>query len=251
MRWFRPTCPVPSEPKAWIEDRMSWLANQRGLDPFKTCPVILPTEEFFPDPYDGSDEAVRALLDRVCGYMGIDPATVLMDMYSEARHIELAPGFNVTTEGVTSAGLYSKRADKTVVALEQDQREYPLSLVATIAHELCHAYLLGGWLVSPEEPDHEPLTDLATVCFGLGILTANAAIRESHWSRGGWCGWSVGRHGYLGENELAYALAVYAWARGERKPPWARHLRLNARSYLKQSLRYIWETGDCHFKPEG
>ena len=31
------------------------------------------TTEFFPDPYDGSEESERALLDTVCGYMDVVP----------------------------------------------------------------------------------------------------------------------------------------------------------------------------------
>ncbi|MBL7134433.1 MAG: hypothetical protein ISS78_10080, partial [Phycisphaerae bacterium] len=239
MWWFRPTCPIAAERKEWIEYRMSWLAGQVGLERIKAGPVILPTEEFFPDLFEGSDEAIRALLDRVCEYMGFDPATVAMDLYSEHRHTDLSPGFSVESEGPGSAGLYYERAEKTIVALEESNREDPASLVATMAHELCHAYLLGGGRVAREESDQEPLTDLTTVCFGLGLMVANAVIRESRWSRGGWSGWSIGRKGYLTENDLAYALAVYAWARGERKPPWARHLRLNVRSLFSQSLQYI------------
>jgi len=53
----------------------------------------------------------------------------------------------------------------------------PMSLVATMAHELGHVILLGGNLLTHDTPDQEPMTDLLTGFTGLGIFTANSAAR--------------------------------------------------------------------------
>jgi hypothetical protein len=249
MWWFRPTCPLPADRRAWIDYRMSWLAAELGLERLKSAPVILPTGEFFPDRFDGSDGAIRALLDRVCGYMDIDPSTVELELYGENRGELLSSGYQVVKEEVGSAGQYMEEATKTIVAIEEHARQDPVALVAIMAHELGHAHLLGGGRISRDEPDHEPLTDLVSVYFGLGVLAANAVIRESQWSSGGWSGWSIGRQGYLTENDFAYALAVFARARLQSHPPWARYLRLNVRSGVRQSLRYFRRTGECRFDP--
>lgn len=83
--------------------------------------------------------------------------------------------------------------------------------------------------------DHEPLTDLLTVFFGLGIFSANAAFELSQ--RPG--GWSAGRLGYLTEPMFGYALAFYTWLRGDPDPDWSRYLDTNPRSYMKKGLRYL------------
>ena len=111
----------------------------------------------------------------------------------------------------------------------------PVALVATIAHELGHVRLLDEGRISADQRDHEPLTDLLTVYFGLGVFTANAAFDF----RQGRTGWSYQRLGYLTEQMYGYALACYAHLRGETAPRWARHLDTNPRGYLKQSLRYL------------
>ncbi|GAA4473494.1 hypothetical protein [Phytohabitans houttuyneae] len=36
-----------------------------------------------------------------------------------------------------------------------------------------------------------------------------------------------------------YALARYAWLRGETDPAWSRYLDTNPRAYLKRGLRYL------------
>src|SRR6266851_10508241 len=50
----------------------------------------------------------------------------------------------------------SEGESRMMVALRSTQLRDPLSLVATMAHELGHAILLGGGLISPKTPDHEP-----------------------------------------------------------------------------------------------
>ena len=71
--WFGPTCPCDPAAKRWVESRLQWLTQQFGLHILLERPIILPTPEFFPDPWDGSPKAVRAMFRRVCGYMGVDP----------------------------------------------------------------------------------------------------------------------------------------------------------------------------------
>ena len=41
-----------------------------------------------------------------------------------------------------------------------------------------------------------------------------------------------------------YALALFAKARGERKPGWLKHLRPDVRVPCKRGIRYLTETGD-------
>jgi hypothetical protein len=97
--------------------------------------------------------------------------------------------------------------------------------------------LLGDGRVSASREDQEPLTDLLTVFFGLGIFTANAAFEYMQDTRR----YRTSRLGYLTEPMYGYALARYAWLRGETNPPWARYLDTNPRTFLKRGLRYIAE----------
>src|SRR3954451_13366490 len=74
--WFRPTCPCDPAAKRWVEERLQWLTRQFGLSILLERPVILPTDEFFPDPYDGTPKTVKLMFNRVCDYMGVDPDDV-------------------------------------------------------------------------------------------------------------------------------------------------------------------------------
>ena len=76
MAWFSPKCPVTDNEKAWVEHNLLWFLEQFGQQTFLDVNVILPTPAFFPDPFKGSEECVRRLVDRVCGYMQVAPHRV-------------------------------------------------------------------------------------------------------------------------------------------------------------------------------
>ena len=54
---------------------MQWFITQFGNGPLQG-PVVLPTHDFFPPPFSGSDEDVRAAVRRVAGYMGADGSAI-------------------------------------------------------------------------------------------------------------------------------------------------------------------------------
>jgi hypothetical protein len=244
--WFdsKPKCPIDSTTQQWVDNRWTWLEDQFGLERLRKSRVILPRPEFFPDPYHGTEEDARRMLDRVCGYMDIDPATVELSLYEDRN-----PVYEGEWRHGTS-GLYHPDGDKYRVWVEVANLDDPLGMVATMAHELGHVHLLGHGRISDEVEDHEPLTDLLTVFFGLGIFTANSVIREHYWHAGQVSGWSMGRRGYLGMQVYGYAFARLALSREEDGSGWAKELRLDVRSAFKEAMRYL-ETEAASMEPPG
>jgi hypothetical protein len=235
------SCPVAPDERAWIEGRFSWLSGQFGLGVPRDAIVVLPTPKFFPDPYHGRPEDVPPLFGRVCGYLGLDPARFELALYSEADRPRLVDEDGRPIGG--TAGLY-QGGERPVIWVEYSRLADPPALVATLIHEACHDLLLATGRLRGDEEDHEFVTDLLTVYLGLGIITANATIREAYWRSGNWEGWSIGRQSYLTQPMYGYALARFAQARGERKPGWLKHLRPDVRVPCKQGIRYLAETDD-------
>src|SRR6185295_13017978 len=87
LNGFRSTtrCPVDPQAQQWIERRLTWLTEQFGWNRLRSMEMILPRPEFFPDPYSGSPEDARRMLDRVCGYMGVYPESVEMSLYEDSN----------------------------------------------------------------------------------------------------------------------------------------------------------------------
>lgn len=205
------------------------------MDRLRNATVILPTDEFFPDRYTPDDDGCRACLHRMCGYMGVDPNSVHLQIVDD----ELMPD---------AAGLYQMR-EQSIISIARSQLADPTRLMATVAHELAHELLLKGGHLTGDEPDHEQLTDVLPVFLGVGIFAANATLKTNFWSEGQTKYWSYSRQGYLSSVELGYALAVFAYFRGEHRPRWAKHLRTDAAVTLRDSLRYLHKTGDALFDP--
>lgn len=237
--WFRtrPTCPVDPSTRQWIDRRWQWLEEQFGVDRLRGCNVVLPRPEYFPDPYHGTDEDARRMLDRVCGYMDINPATVELSLYEDRNPVHDARGRNGT------AGLFQPEAGKFRIWIEVSNLSDPLAMVGTMAHELGHVHLLGHGRISDDIDDHEPLTDLLTVFFGLGVFSANSVIREQYWHEGNLSGWSMGRRGYLGMPHYAYAFARFARSRGEDGAKWSQELRLDVRKAFQQAMSFLATEG--------
>jgi hypothetical protein len=244
MKWFNPQCPVSEAERRWIEQSSSWLIDQFGIKA-RDVAVVLPTPDFFPDRYTAEEEDVEALVKRVCDYMGVSRERLELELVSD-QHRELRnhlPMFE--SAGRRAAGQFMQAAAEGSIRIRisTDRLNDPMSLIATIAHELGHVLLLADGKISRERADHEQLTDLLTVWFGLGIFTANSVFKFSQWSGGFKQGWESRRLGYLNEQMFGYALAWFACARGESNPAWAKHLEGNSKHYFRSSLRFLRRRG--------
>jgi hypothetical protein len=241
----KPACPVDDEMRRWVDGRFQWLGEQLGHDVPRTAEVVLPTPEFFPDAYAGRPDDAVALFVRVAGYMGVDPERFELFVYTGDRppSADLGHGNTSSAAGlyVHEGGVDAQGRPCAAIGIEESQLADPMSLVATLAHEIGHEILLGQGRVSPDQQDHEPLTDLLTVFKGMGVFLANSTIHDRGWSQGTWVGWQTRRLGYLDQRAFGYALARFAWARGETRPPWIHHVRPDVRAPLKQGLRFLAE----------
>jgi hypothetical protein len=241
MGLWRSSCPVREVEQLWIEESMDWMVTEFGRRRLLR-EVVLPTDQYFPGAYQGSRDDVAGVLAKLCAQLGVDEGRVELEFDDSAEDgsADLSAEVDLHSESHGAAGLYHGGGR---IAIRSDLARRPMALVATIAHELGHLLLLGDGRITPDRKDHEPLTDLLVVYCGLGIFAANAAFEYGREARGQRSYYTTSRLGYLTEPMYGYALARYAWLRGERKPDWARYLDTNPRAVLKSGLRYLHQVG--------
>ena len=240
MFGLSPKPPVTLEERRWVDSTFNRFESMFG-DSFLACVIpVTPTPEFFPFDWDGSDESAEVTLRRVCELMSVDRSRLALELFEDKDELAEAlrkeiPRFERQKSG--RAGFYRAGGEDeaTVIALERKNLRDPVALIATIAHELGHVILLGDGRITRDVEYMEPMTDLLTVYFGLGIFNANSAAKFHQHSHD----WSMQRQGYLSEPQFGYALARFAWLRGEEKPAWAKHLNINIGGYFRQSLKYL------------
>lgn len=248
MLGFSSKLPITDEDCQWVDRGFARLEKMLGRERMLQAKVILPTAEHFPDFYDKTPATAEVLFERLCSYMDVERDNIDFEIFpDETEELRrLLPYWRDNAGGC--AGLYTHHDGEQdgeshpgkglmVVAVRSTQLQDPMSLVATLAHELGHTILLGGELMDAKTADHEPMTDLLTVFLGLGIFTANSAARFLQFQDERKQGWSMKRLGYLPEEVYGYALAKFAAERGEDRPEWVRHLSTNVRAYCKRPAR--------------
>ena len=244
---FKPSCPCDLAAKAWVERRLLWLAEEFDDHAFNGRRLVLPTPEFFPDKHEPTEKCVRRLLDRVCGYMDIDPDRVELKVESRFGKVWLVDESGTylgQPVGTCEAGW-----GKSLIMLDSAGFDDPVGLIGTMAHELAHVHLMGEELFTGGEYDNELTTDLTVVHFGLGLFLANQerGLENAH---GKWPGTGLLKPEYMTAPMFGWALAHLAWFRGEAWPAWAKYLASGPRANLKQGLRYLTATADTRYKPQ-
>ncbi|TDD78020.1 hypothetical protein E1293_24900 [Actinomadura darangshiensis] len=244
----RTDCPVEVPQQAWIEASMAWFAREFGREPVMRATVV-PSSELRSTAVTPTPRQIEGLVSGLCELMEVDRAELTLELFDRAGEDPAAARKERRT-----VGHYYVENGRPVIGLDVTEASDVCYLTAVIAHELCHVRLLGEERITADRKDHERLTDLLTVYFGLGVFTANAALRFGETKRGfsvqplGYLdertlnatrndGYS--RLGYLTEREFGYAMACYAWLRRDTEPDWARSLDPGLRVLLRQGLAYL------------
>jgi hypothetical protein len=250
-----PECPVGRSEQEWIEASMSWCSREFGTEVLQRG-IVRPAELVGSLPYSGEPGQIDALVSRVCLVMQVSSAEITVNLFDASAARDKAG-----TRGAPSkyaVGHFRMRDGRPVIDIDQSESADPAFLTAIIAHELCHVRLQGEGRIPADRPDSERLTDLLTIYFGLGIFSANAALRYTRDNRN-WSILPVGyldertlnasrndgyrRLGYLSEQEFSYALGCYCWLSGETAPGWATFLNPGLQANLARSLAFLAKAG--------
>lgn len=243
----RPRCPCYPRAKEWVEERLGWIRSEFRSTVFDDRPMIYPTDDFFPEHYDSSEDAARVLLRRVSGFMGVPYEQLILRITQDSGKVRMVnhAGQSIPHAAGTFQGGYGR---KYVITVDRDELARPSDLIGTFAHELAHARLLGEGRLNPRTFDNELVTDLAALALGFGLFLANSPrnwdSQNSHWP-----GTSLSRPEYMTPPMYGYALAHVAWFDGDKKPGWEKYLGSASKTDFRQALRFLFATGESTFRP--
>ena len=157
--------------------------------------------------------------------------------------VKMADGTMLTTPAdingrwESASGTYENTEDRTIISIETGQLKNPISLIATISHELAHHILLGENRI---EENDELLTDLTAITYGFGIFIGNSRCNFSSYNTNGGYGWESSSQGYLPEQIIAYAMAWLSKERNERTD-YNQFLKKSIKKYFDQSYEWLLE----------
>lgn len=249
LDFFWRRCPIDQDERDWLEFRLGWLVDQFGAGHLTRCPIILPTREFFDEPYDGTMQAAQDVFGRICRYMGLNQEYVDFRIFDAKREgggeVDLFTG-GYTYQSNFTPGLYHDGWQQGI-SIDRAHCQDHFGLIAVIAHELSHVKLKRESAIDDGVEDYEKLTDLTAVFFGFGVFLARTVERDFRLDEEGE-EVPTSKLGYLPQATVCHALATIAWVRDDLKPQWGRHLGWYAKQKFKRSVRYLRRTGDTIFR---
>jgi hypothetical protein len=243
MFWNRKKkLPITEGDKIWVDEYLNWLRNEFGNEHFLGIKTITPTKTFYDRTFDGTEEDAEFILKRTMELMKIKDVDIKLKFFSDG-FVNGDDGSILTTPGDINgkwngaAGTYQKIDNEVIISLETRQLKEPISLIATISHELSHQILLGEGRI---EENDEYLTDLTAIMYGFGIFIGNSKFNFSQFSTNNGFGWQSSNQGYLPEQIIAYSMA---WLSNERKES------IDYTKYLKPTLKkYLTQSFECMIK---
>ncbi|WP_299525511.1 hypothetical protein [Winogradskyella sp.] len=234
--------PITEEDKIWVDEDLNWLKTEFGKEHFMEIRTVTPTKDFYERTFDGTEKDAEFILERTMELMNIQSVDIKLDFFSDSP-IEMADGTILTTPAdldgswKSASGTYQQTENGTVISIEIGQLKNPISLIATISHELAHQILLGENRIAEND---EFLTDFTAITYGFGIFIGNSRFNFSSFSTNGGFGWQSSSQGYLPEQIIAYAMAWLSKERNE-KTDYSQYLNKSMKKYFDQSIDWLME----------
>lgn len=229
--------PITTEDQTWIDEELAWLKKELSHEHFMEIRTVTPTKNFYNRTFDGSEQDAEFILKCTMELMKIEAVNIKLNYFSDSP-IEMDDGTLLSTpadisgEWQSAAGTYESNGEDVIIFIERSQLKDPISLIATISHELSHEILLGENRIAEND---EYLTDLTAITYGFGIFIGNSRF---NFSRVGAFGWQSKSSGYLPEQIIAYTMAKLSQMRNE-STDYVKYLDSSLQKYFKQSEAYL------------
>lgn len=228
--------PITTEDKVWVDSELNWLRTEFGEEHFMEIKTVTPTTDFYNRKFNGTEKDAEFILARTMELMNILDVKIKLNFFSD-QPVEMDDGTILTSPADISggwksaSGIYEQTENETIISIERGQLKNPISLIATISHELSHQILLGE---SRIEENDEFLTDFTSIVYGFGVFIGNSRFQFT--SEG--FGWQSSSQGYLPEQIIAYAMAWLSKERNENTV-YDKYLNKSLHKYFNQSLEYL------------
>jgi hypothetical protein len=234
--------PAPLE-REWLWAALQTLIESRGEEPFLRAPILLPTDEWFPDRWSADEHGVGRLAKRLLGYAGLGQLGVDVRVFTEAtevREVGLDGRAAATSHAGAAAWFAGIRGGTCLFGAESSQLDDAVGIVGSMAHEIAHAFRRSHRLEHRDRELEEKLTDVTTIYLGFGVLTTAASARyvtTSYDNLGN--SYANKQQGYLAWNEMAFMLASQLQLRGydAATVKWfAKHLPANQAAVIRAAM---------------
>lgn len=233
---------LPAEPQLrWILTQTANLL-ELGAEPVRG--LILPTGEFFPDRFDGTPRSVGALMARVQDHAGLSDLKVdltLVTPEGEAQTVSCSSGACGGAGKIdTNLDRVARNADGSyTVSIGTGEVRSPVVLTTTMVRAVAYMFMNeADAFKGTIDAEREPLTDLAAVLLGFGVLMANG----SYIYMKGCSGVSVHAATRMPVDEITLALGVFCRLHDVPERAAMKHLEVTPAEHFDEG--YAWASSN-------
>jgi len=233
---------LDEETTQWLFDAYDWALSSFGSDFFYGDTILVtPTEKHFPSPVNSRQSMANSIFEQMVQYAGMQNWPLeLIELTSEYE--QPAPPSTITFNGIP-------RGPATAIALEGDTQTFqvtytpdltrdPSILTTVIARQLAsHLASTADTSTLGDEELHGHLIDLLSIFMGFGLFLTNNAVMIQRGCSG--CGKSIQATGYLSEDQMTYALAIFCCLKKIPNKTVQPHLKSPLRSLFKKAIKEI------------
>lgn len=241
--FWRAKSPLQPDDEAWQLDCWEWLLlHFGGIDKLRSTILVLPSREFFTPLTSTGHNFALEVFAQVASFFDLDLEGIRLIAQEPSVDPHVGPHYAVKNAPVSPLGTYSATDGVSTVTYDPRLCEKPSSLIATLAHELCHAKLLRVDDPPPGDWEMEEFaTDLAVTFFGFGVFNCNNASTFKAFSDAstGSQGWQFEGGGYLSPAERAFALALFLALTGRRESDVLDYLDSGPSAYFQKAHKYV------------
>jgi len=214
---FRSRLPIDRDEYDWLLAVFAWLVQRVDRDKaYRAARTILPSSDFFPPSrLEGHARAVE-LFEQVRAHAEMESWPCRLVAGEAERETRIAPGHALKHENSPPGGTFGHDGSDYVITYNPSAVARPADLVATFAHELSHYLIHADGSMPPGGAElEEHATDVTAVFLGFGVFMANGAKNFAQFQNEAESGWEMRRLGYLSEEALTAALAIFVRMAGE------------------------------------
>jgi hypothetical protein len=197
-----------------------------GIAAIANATMVTDLSQLQLDASSGPTTLLESAAETAAGRLGMQNVEIALGIEPEAKH------------GVASRYVEATEGTLAEILVAEETLADPLRAFMEVAYQ----YSAHFWRCRPEPSElelHPKTTSLLPICYGLGVLASDASLYDQQWSHSGFSGWSMSRSGYYNTEEIGYATALFARARGEQTPAWTSSLRLDSQVTAKKAWRFF------------
>lgn len=241
-QWFTRAA-VSDETADWLAECFGWAMQNFDANCFsEKTPLVLPTNEFFPEQVESIDGMAQYVFGQIVTYGGL--RSWPWRLLPPSQFVASAPpvlGLNPAVRGddEVQAVVPANASLELQMTYTPDQVAKPQDLVATMGHGVAQHMLWQSQLAPPGGQDYFlQAAEVLAVFMGFGVMVVNSA-----YSFRGSCAKcynpKANRQASLSESECVYALALFCYLKKIDRRVVAKHVKKYLRPALKSAFRQI------------